>query len=212
MGSNRVVYQNWIVELGGDPERLRRSQRWDEPRLESVSLDDPSAVGISNDQARRLGSDDPATADIRARVRQAMEKLDDQEKEFVIQFYFMGRGYRQLSEKSGRPVHKLEALHKRAVKKLRKELVAFVQERFGLEPEPTGGCAICRSPHVDEIDRIIRGRDRRATWRPVIKLLREVYGLKVSSPQILIGHEKYHSRGPTRPVLKANPGGQQKTE
>jgi hypothetical protein len=197
MSGNRVVYQNWIVEIGFDPAQTRAIGNWDDPLLESISLDEPSACAISDEESRRVIEEREKASEIRSRVREALERLSVQEREFIAQFYFMGRSYREISEQSGRPIYKLEALHKRAVKKLKKELGGFVRERFGVETGSDADCLICRSPHVAEINRLISRRDKTTTWKPIIKTLRNKYGLKVSSPQMLIGHEKYHGRGPT---------------
>jgi hypothetical protein len=192
MSGNRVVYQNWIVEMGFNPARLRVAGNWDSPFFESISFDEPSACAISNEESQRVIEEREKTSEIRLRVREALKRLSMQEREFIAQFYFMGKSYREMSEQSGRPTHKLEALHKRAVKKLKKELSGFVRERFGVETGSDADCQICRSPHVAEINRLISQRDKTATWKPIIKTLCKEYGLKVSSPQILIGHEKYH--------------------
>ncbi|GAF80823.1 unnamed protein product [marine sediment metagenome] len=197
MSGNRVVYQNWIVEIGFDPAQLKAIENWNDPPLESISLDEPSACAISDEESQRVIEEREKTSEIRSRVRKALERLSVQEREFIAQFYFMGRSYREISEQSGRPIHKLEALHKRAVKKLKNELGGFVRERFGVETGSDADCLICRSPHLAEINRLISRRDKTTTWKPIIKTLRNKYGLKVSSPQMLIGHEKYHGRSPT---------------
>jgi hypothetical protein len=197
MSGNRVVYQNWIVEMGFDPAQLRTIENREDPLQESISLDEPSACAISDEESQRVIEEREKASEIRSRVREALERVSVQEQEFIVQFYFMGKSYREISEQSGRPIYKLEALHKRAVKKLKKELGGFVRERFGVETESDADCLICRSPHVAEINRLISQRDKTATWRPIIKILRDKYGLKVSSPQVLIGHEKYHGCSPT---------------
>ncbi len=192
-----MVNQNWIVEMGVDPTRSRAVENRDDPFLQSISLGEPSAFTISDDEPRRVAEQREKAWEIRSRVRQALKRLSVQEREFVAQFYFIGRSYREISEQSGRPIHKLECLHKRAVKKLKNELGGFVRERFGVETEPDADCLICRSSHVAAINYLISQRDKSATWKPIIKTLRSKYGLRVSSPQVLIGHEKYHRRSPT---------------
>jgi len=192
MSGNRVVYQNWIVEIGYDPARLKEGKNWDDPLLESISLDEPSAMTISSEETRRAVEERESSEAIRCNVRKALEKLSVQEREFISQFYFMGKSYREISGQSGRPIHKLEALHKRAVKKLKKQLGTFVQERFGVAVNVREDCLICQSPFVAEINRLIEKRDKSSTWKSIIKTLRERYGLKITSPQVLIGHEKYH--------------------
>jgi hypothetical protein len=83
-------------------------------------------------------------------------------------------------------------MHKRSLRKLRKNLAAFVGEVFGVESRPAPDCPICCSPQVAELDELIRSRDRSATWRSLMSLFRTKYKLPIGSPQVLIGHEKYH--------------------
>ena len=192
MSGNRVVYQNWIVEMGFDPAQSKATRNRDDSLLEPISLDEPSVCAISYEDSQRVIEELEKVSEVRFQVREALKQLSIQEREFIAQFYFMGKSYREMSEQSGRPIYKLEALHKRAVKKLKKELVGFARERFGVETESESNCQLCQSPHVAEINRLIRHRDKTATWKPIIKTLRDKYGLKLSSPQILIGHEKYH--------------------
>ena len=201
MSGNRVVYQNWIVEMGIDPDQLQITDQWNIPLLESISLDEPSVRAISDEESRLGVKEGENSREIQSRVRQALERLNVQEREFIVQFYFIGKSYREISEQSGRPIYKLEALHKRAVKKLKNKLNSFVQERFGIKTESDAGCPICQSPHVVQINRLISKRDKTATWKPIIKALREKYGITVRSPQVLIGHEKYHTEGRSETCL-----------
>jgi len=184
MSNNRIIYRDWMVELGGDPrENDFRTRSFDSP--ECVRLTDKDVLASERDSSR--------AKQIQAQVQNALAVLTDEEQEFVIRFYFMGETYRQISEKSGRAVHRLESLHRRSVRKLKKELAIFVSETFGLNSlDKNRDCPLCTSPHVTEINRIIAARDRTQTWRPIIKTLREQFGIKVSSPQLLIGHERYH--------------------
>jgi len=190
MSGNRVVYQNWIVELGRDPETSAApsGEEWSDARL--FPLDHPAVANLTSADGRPTG-DEPRES-IRRRVGAALDELDDDERELVIQFHFMGESYRRISEKSGRSIHKLEAMHKRSLRKLRKNLAEFVGETFGVSPRSAPDCPVCRSPHAAELDEIIRRRDRTATWRPILSLFRTRYKLYIGSPQVLIGHEKYH--------------------
>jgi RNA polymerase sigma factor (sigma-70 family) len=192
MSSNRVVYQNWIVEIGRDPAKLRKQGARGNSEL--ISLDDLAAATISSEAVRRAITEQKNTEVIRHAVQKALKKLDEQGRDFITQFYFIGKTYRQISEQSGRPIHKLEALHKRTLKKLKKELSSFVREHFGIESRLEGNCPICRSSFLPQINRLIAKRNKTATWKPIIKTLREKYRLKITSPQVLVGHEKYHMR------------------
>jgi len=191
MSSNRIIYQNWIVDLGRDPDNP--------PGPESVpdnqhllSLDDliQELQGIA---AKTADSDQTErTRLIISRVTSALEKLSEDEREFVGRFHFIGQSYRQISERSGRGIHRLEAIHKRAFRKLRKELAPTVKELFGVKNKENTECIICSSCHKKEIDSLISARDPRKTWRPVMKQIKERFGITITTPQILMGHVRYH--------------------
>lgn len=167
MTSSRVIYQNWIAEQGFDPNGIEKF-------FETVTGDFENS------------------SEVDSAVRRALEKLEEEEMEFVIRFYFMGQAYGEISEKSGRAVHKLEALHKRAIRKLRNALKAFVNKRYGIKQKKNNCCPVCVSPHRQAIDEVITNNDKSSTWRPVINEIYEQFGLKIKSPQTLIGHMKYH--------------------
>ena len=118
--------------------------------------------------------------------------MPSDEREIVERFHFIGQTYRQMSEGSGRSIHKLEAIHKRALRKLKKELSGFVNATFGIVLSDARPCPLCRSPERAKIDILIRNRPRKSTWREIIGELKEHYGIIIRTPQTLIGHEKYH--------------------
>jgi len=169
MSNSRIVYQNWIVDLGHDTmEQLFDNSRIynpDEHLREAVSL--------------------------------ALKRLSTNEKEFIVQFYYMGKSYREIADQSGRVIYKLEAIHRRALKKLEAELRGFVSKRFNITDEKTHDCPVCNSEYSDEINEIIAKRNPQDTWRPIIKILKERYDLNIRSPQTLIGHSKYHTHSVT---------------
>jgi hypothetical protein len=167
MSHSRIVYQNWIVDLGHDP-------------------------GLLPGQGSEPIANNPRAVRIEAEVCAALESLTSDEREFIVRFFFMGESYRVIAEQSGRAIHKLEALHKRCLRKLRSHLAAFVDTEFGLVRCGRRSCPICRSPRRGQIDCMVVERDRSATWRPVMKRLREEFAIDIKSPQTLIGHEKYH--------------------
>ncbi|MBN1213535.1 MAG: sigma-70 family RNA polymerase sigma factor [candidate division Zixibacteria bacterium] len=202
MGTNRLVYQNWIVELGIDPENKDALKDGSSRNQYEISLEDIKD-GFLPDGSVPPRDEKEALRQARRRsfigeqVAWALDKLTADEKEFVERFYYSGQGYREISEKSGRAVYKLEALHKRAVRKLKRELAPVVKQLYNLDIVPpetsaTITCPICNSPSRKDIDKLIAGRDEKGTWRPIIKILKDKYGLKIKTPQVLIGHEKYH--------------------
>ncbi len=163
MSNNRIIYQNWIVDLGRDPDL-------------PVSLNRASVSKNRIDNA----------------VRAALDRLTDEEREFIIRFYFMGQTYQDLSEETGRAEHKLSSLHKNTVRKVRWLLEGFVTDKYGLKLGLASTCPLCASKHAAEINELIANRDRTATWRGVIRHLKTRFGIVVRTPQLLIGHEKYH--------------------
>ena len=192
MARKRIVFQNWIADLGFDPGDRSIGDPDSKDNWPEVSIEDSPESAVHRGETRLSAGDAARVAELRRAVREALDKLTEDEREFVCRFYFMGRSYREISEESGREVYSLEALHGRAIKKLEKNLAGFVNKRFGIESETKRPCIICRSPRLDEINKLIDERDKTATWKPVIKKLREEFGIKIKSPQLLIGHEKYH--------------------
>lgn len=169
----RITYQNWIVELGHDPTNPQ-----------------PSVAGPVPGESGRLGRSD--LIQLQRTVRNALESLTAQERLFIIRFYFQGQTYRHISRQSGQAASKLLGLHRRAIRKLRRRLAPFVKERFRIESDESPNCPICRSGQRHSIDVLIANRDKSRSWRPVISALKERYSLAIRSPQVLIGHEKYH--------------------
>ena len=171
MSPARLMFQNWIVALGRDPS-IRYPQ---EPLL-------PAVGGEGMDEID----------EIEETVEKALETLTEQEKFFIIRFYYMGQGYAEMSRLSGRARHRLTSIHRQALRKLRIRLSELVKRHYGIEIDTEKKCVICSSPFRAEIDTLIAGRDRTRTWRSVIETLNHRYSLNIKSPQTLIGHEKYH--------------------
>ena len=169
MCSERITYQNWIVDLGHDPGL-------------------PPAMPYEKTSSEK----DQATP-VRERVGEALDCLNEQEREFIFLFHFQGKSYRSISESSGRPIHRLETLHRRALMKLKRDLAAWVEETYNIPNPKNPRCPVCNSSDRQAIDQVIAERDRRKNWKPVLDQLRERFGLSIRSPQSLIGHEKYHS-------------------
>ncbi len=178
MAQSRVVYQDWIVGLGFAPREDRDGSRTD-VEVQTVSTVEPA----EEYERRQL---------IQREVARALTTLTEDEREFIERFYYSGESYRQIAEKSGRAIYKLEAIHKRALRKLKKELRPLVARLYNLEKRPVNQCPICNSPYRVQIDLLIKHRDKSSTWKEIIRKLREEFNLKIDTPQILIGHEKYH--------------------
>ncbi len=178
MRKRRLIYLNWIAELGGDP---------------TCSFT-KSSVLSSFDNNKTDISDTVQIDNLRERVSEAVKSLDEPEQDFIHQYYYLGLGHRQISELTGRRIHKIEAYHKRTLNRLRIYLSEFVEREYGVHDEKYPDCQICSSDECDQINRIIARRDKTETWRPVMREISRISGVYIRSPQILIGHEKYHMK------------------
>jgi hypothetical protein len=178
----RIVYQDWIVQLGHDPDLFPENPR-DNAEGETE--------GISS-----FASASHVSEEIEQAVASGMQALTEDEREFIARFHFMGESYQEIAERSGRIPHKLEALHRRALRKLKLALTEFASKRYQLmlddSRERSRNCAICQSNSRQEINHLINQKHPHETWRPIIRQLREQYGISIRSPQVLIGHQKYH--------------------
>ncbi|MBI5265976.1 MAG: sigma-70 family RNA polymerase sigma factor [candidate division Zixibacteria bacterium] len=182
MRRNRIVFSNKVVnaavtEDGASPIAS----------IEAVTTAELERLILPPDCGARLER-------IREQVQLAIRGLDENEREFISRFYYMGETYRHMAEASGRKIYSLEALHRRALRKLRKALARFAEAEFGVTPEkPRRPCVVCDSPRRAEIETLINARPAEATWRSVMRAIAQEYGVRVATPQVLIGHQKYHA-------------------
>ena len=126
------------------------------------------------------------------KVREAVERLSFKEREFIQMYWFEGKSLKELSELFGKKEHKLDGLNRRIMKKLKRILSGYVAERFGIVESNKPSCVICSHPKRSEIDRILLAKKPHETFRTIYRKLKEKYGIKISTPQTLIGHIKYH--------------------
>lgn len=186
MAKRKLIYDNWIAETGVDPHSQSLPEGWEESH---ISIDEVANVLIDPGTDNDHGTD---LAVLRAEVRSAVAKLNEDERELVERIYFMGESLQELADKLGRRRHSLEALHRRCRKKLIRHLTQFVDQRWGAGLRTGVRCLVCDSPHRREIDLLIAERDRTLTWKPVLKAIRERFGLNAVTAQLLRGHEQYH--------------------
>jgi RNA polymerase sigma factor (sigma-70 family) len=192
MSGRKVVCRNWIVDLGRDPV-LVKNQRYTHPHgVEFVPLNKTNRFHLSDESVWGSQKEQFRLRQLKEKVSEAVRRLPENEREFIERYYFMGQSYREIADQTGRVTYKLELLHRRAFKLLRKELKEFVRERFGVVVKDFPKCQICNSKFHDQIDYLIATRDKKRSWRPVIKEIRGRFGIKIKTPQTLIGHEKYH--------------------
>lgn len=150
-------------------------------------------VELGRDPAWRSGDSTEQAIEINRMVGEAIRQLPDEEREFIVRFYYLGESYRRLSEATGRSVYRFEGIHRRAVRRLRNLLGPFVQDRFGLTIRRWESCPLCQSDSVEAIDRLLVAKTEPTTWRPIIRRLRDEFGITITTPQILITHARYHA-------------------
>jgi len=165
MGYARIIYREWIVALGRDPNM---------PRFDMLPRERKNC------------------REIISAVSRAMVALDREEEEFVRLFYMQGKTYRQIAEMTGRAIHKLERLNHTAVRKLRLRIQAIIGGKYNVPKRNLPDCLLCRHERADEIDDLIRNKPDDETWRGVIRILKERFDVTITSPQQVIGHRKYH--------------------
>jgi IS30 family transposase len=165
MSPRKLTYQNWIVEIGFDPGRKG-----------DISV----------------GADRPRNERIIAAVREAVARLSPLEREFIERYYFCGQSCASIASALNKKEKRIEAIRRQAVIKLRKYLAGFVRKQFRIEVETGPDCPICNSPCKAEIDRLIKNKKKKETWKKIIKMLKEDYSVIIRTPQILISHQKYH--------------------
>lgn len=187
MPAKRLIYQNWIVELGRDPYKPL-----DDSQMGLVFDTRTPAASAHDWPCDTSDAPDCRSQAVKEAVARALERLSAPEREFIVRHYFMGESYRELSEATCRTFHRLEGTHTRALRKLRRFLSPFMQREFGVGPEQLSDCPICASPERPAIDQLLRNKDPRDTWRLVFRQLRDRFGITIKTPQTVIGHIKYH--------------------
>lgn len=166
MPRRRIIYKNWIADIGLDPACLKQT------RCDKTET-------IYNQKIIKA-------------VRTAVEKLSPKEKEFIERYYFRGESYRDISICFNKKINRLENIHRRAITKLKRLLAGFVKDEFGIKVKKTFVCPICLSPYRDDIDALIRRKKKSDTWKKIIKTVKTEFRTEIKTPQILISHQKYH--------------------
>lgn len=173
MSKGRIIYQEWIVDLGRDP-----GLTWQEAAARNERYDDETITAVN----------------------EALAELPAVEEDFLRLFYFQGMGYQEISRITGRRVHRLERLNQEILRKIRRRLEPLLDRKFRSQREMIDcQCLLCRSPQRDQINRLIGTKKKNETWRRIIRILDADYGLKILSPQQLITHSKYHLKGKEKP-------------
>lgn len=169
---NRIRYLGWAAELFGYPDEETEKRGAGEPSDEDKKL-------IVDEQTNQ-------------KVREAVEKLSPLERRLIELFHFECRSYQEISRVLNKKNHKLEKIHLRALSKLKLLLSDYVKTRFKINlPEETE-CIICKSPFRQELDRLIRAKKEKETYKSLMRVFRERYGIKIKTPQVIIGHKRGH--------------------
>jgi hypothetical protein len=129
--------------------------------------------------------------ELASKVREALDELTAAERVTIERHDFEGLSLVDIAAELGCPCSKVQATRRRALRRLRKVLAPFVQERFGVSP-PSTVCPICTSPFRRDAERIIAARRGDEPYSIVISQLRHDFKIAIISPKTIIGHMKYH--------------------
>jgi hypothetical protein len=167
----RIRYLNWALEKSGELGIEKSQFDFDEKENQEK---------IKKDK------------ELEQKVNEALSKLDDIERKFIVYFYFDCFSYERIGSLLKKRKDKLQRIHQNALDKLKVILKDYVEKRFKLKIGDESDCLICQSPYRKELDRIIRGKRKEETWKRIIKIFKNKYDLEIKTPQILIGHLKKH--------------------
>lgn len=127
-----------------------------------------------------------------AAVQSEIAKLTELEQEFIRMYWFEGMSTAQISDLLGKKVYKLEGMSRRIQRKLKNRLSEFVSREFDVESGSSKKCLICSSQYRAQIDQMLKSKKPEQTYKHIIKTLKNDFGITVKTPQIIIGHQKYH--------------------
>ena len=169
---SRIRYLNWATDLFGYSD-----EEIEEKAVAELSDEDKSQV-VDEETSQE--------------VREAVEKLTPLERQFIEYFYFQCMSYKEISLILNKTIRKLERIHNRALGKLKMLLSDYVKTRFKLSiPEETD-CMICKSPFRRELDKLIKAKKKEETYKSLMRVFKEKYGLDIRTPQVIIGHKRKH--------------------
>jgi RNA polymerase sigma factor (sigma-70 family) len=167
----RIRYLNWALESAGTGGLADLK----------FDLDD-------KENQERIKKD----KELEKKVNQALRKLDEMERKFILYFYFDCFSLEKIGFLLKKRKDRLQRIHQNALNKLKLILKDYVEKRFKLRVEGESNCIICQSPYREELDRIIRGKRKEETWKRIIRILQDHYDLRIKAPQTLIGHLRKH--------------------
>ena len=158
------------------------------------AVDNSSVLGIEEIESDSDQNKEKIKKDVEleCEVNQALGKLDDIERKFILYFYFDCFTYEKIGSLMKKKKDKLQRIHQSALDKLKLILKDYVEKRYKLKVDEKNYCIICQSPFRKDLDMIIQGKRKEETWKRIIRTLKHKYDLKIKTPQILIGHLKRH--------------------
>jgi hypothetical protein len=180
--------------------RIRYSNSTDEVLGQSdVGMEKQALPELSGEGSHQATDVEyPRREEIILMVGEAIKKLLPIERQFVACFYFEGKSYKEISVILNKDIRKLERIHNQALAKLKMLLYDYVKARFKLNiPKKTAlkmhsQCIICKSPFRQELDKLIQAKKEEETYKSLIRIFKEKYGLHIKTPQVIIGHKKKH--------------------
>jgi RNA polymerase sigma factor (sigma-70 family) len=176
--TSRIRYLNWATELFG----------YSDPEIENKVLTELS----SEEKSSAVDDVDLLREEIDHKVREAVGKLSPLERQFIEYFYFEYKSYQEVSLILNKTIRKLERIHHRALTKLKILLSDYVKTRFKLSVPEETDCMICKSPFRQELDKLIKAKKKEETYKSLIRVFKEKYGLEIKTPQVIIGHKRKH--------------------
>jgi hypothetical protein len=129
--------------------------------------------------------------ELASKVREALEELTAVERVAIERHDFEGLSLASIAAELECSCTRVQVARRRGLRRLRKVLAPFVQERFGVFL-PSPDCPICASPFRRDAERIIAARKRDEPYSKVISQLRHDLKIAIISPKTIIGHMKYH--------------------
>ncbi len=131
---------------------------------------------------------------VRMAVREAVAKLTVNEQDFVQLYWFEGTALDRIAKLKGSTKYRMNIFRQRIERKLKKLLMDFVEEEFGIKSSAKETCPICASRDLCRIDKLLKSKAPHETYAGYIRILNQRYHLDIKTPQIIIGHLKYHNR------------------
>jgi len=166
MDKPKLLFRDWIVEISGDPKSL--------------------LPGDPEDQEA------PFKGQVIRAVNRALNKLTPRERDFAVRYYFQGQSLKIIAAEWGCRRTTVAGVYKRTVLRLKYLLADFVRKEFGLAVRVERDCPLCRSPFRRQINNLIKSKKKEETWKRIMGILQKEYGLKITTPQTLMGHRRYH--------------------